>query len=110
MQPNFETLVFCTSHIAGRGEWVGRYERWLNHHAALPFERAIFCMIDDLSPYRPDQVKVQTSRPPAAPRAADATLDGSLRQKAGTFGRGPVSGVVAQFPVFRPRGPESSLQ
>ena len=60
MTRDFETLVFCTSYVAGQGDWVARFERWLNHHAALPFERAIFCMIDDASPYRPDQVKVQT--------------------------------------------------
>lgn len=59
MTRDFETLVFCTSYIAGQGEWVARYERWLNHHAVLPFDRALFCMIDDASPYLPDQGKVQ---------------------------------------------------
>jgi hypothetical protein len=60
MTRDFETLVFCTSYIAGQGEWVARYESWLDHRAALPFDRTLFCMIDDASPYLPDQGKVQT--------------------------------------------------
>ncbi len=60
MTHEFETLVFCTSYMANRGEWLGRYRRWLDHHAPLPFDRPLFCMIDDASPYLPDQEKVQT--------------------------------------------------
>lgn len=67
---DFDTLVFCTSYVASQDEWVVRYERWLNHHAALPFERALFCMIDDASPFRPgrDRVRIiEAGQPLPAP-------------------------------------------
>lgn len=71
MAGDFDTLVFCTSHIADREAWTSRYLRWLEHHAALPFERALLCMIDDASPYRPDpqvmQVADAAAPLPAAP-------------------------------------------
>jgi len=59
MTRDFDTLVFCTSYIAGRGDWIARYERWLDHHAGLPFERPLFCMIDDASPYLPDDGRME---------------------------------------------------
>ena len=59
MTRDFDTLVFCTSYIAGRADWVARYERWLDHHAVLPFERPLFCMIDDGSPYLPDNDRME---------------------------------------------------
>jgi hypothetical protein len=36
--PPFETLVFCTSHVAGPAEWAARYRRWLDHHRAQPWD------------------------------------------------------------------------
>lgn len=59
MAGDFETLVFCTSYIADQEAWADRYERWLKHHAGLPFERALLCMIDDASPFRPDPQRLQ---------------------------------------------------
>ncbi len=59
MTGEFETLVFCTSYVADRESWTARYERWLKHHAALPFRRPLFCMIDDASPWRPDPQVLQ---------------------------------------------------
>jgi hypothetical protein len=59
MTRDFETLVFCTSYVRDRHAWNARYERWLNHHAALPFATALFCLIDDGSPFAPDRDKVR---------------------------------------------------
>jgi hypothetical protein len=69
----FDTLVFCTSHIADRQAWTSRYQRWLEHHAALPFGRALLCMIDDASPYRPDAQVLQVADAGAPLPAAPAS-------------------------------------
>jgi hypothetical protein len=50
--PPFETLVFCTSHVAGPAEWAARYRRWLDHHCACP-GATLFCLVDDASPWQP---------------------------------------------------------
>jgi hypothetical protein len=57
---NVEILVFCTSYVPSHDVWTRRYERWLDHHAAIPLGKAVFCLIDDSSPYCPDKKKVQT--------------------------------------------------
>jgi hypothetical protein len=48
-----KTLLFCTSHIASEDEWRQRYQRWISHHAALPFACDATFLIDDASPYVP---------------------------------------------------------
>lgn len=59
MAHDFDTLVFCTSYIADEDGWNGRYRRWLAHHAALPWDRALLCMVDDGSPWLPDPSLIQ---------------------------------------------------
>lgn len=49
----FETLLFCTSHVAGEPQWQQRYRRWLQHHAAIDWGDARIAMIDDASPWVP---------------------------------------------------------
>lgn len=66
------TLVFCTSYVAGAADWAGRYRRWLQHHRAIPWQRALLALIDDASPYWPPATEVTSVRVgqpwPAAPK------------------------------------------
>jgi hypothetical protein len=57
--PPFATLVFCTSHVAGPAEWAARYRRWLDHHRAQPWGDALWCLMDDASPWQPPADEVQ---------------------------------------------------
>ena len=59
MSETFDTLVFCTSYIADQRAWDERYDRWLKHHLAIDFGNALFCVIDDASPFRPDAARIQ---------------------------------------------------
>ena len=54
MGNDFRTLVFCTSYMAGEADWMSRYQRWLGHHRALPWDAPLFCLIDDGSPWHPE--------------------------------------------------------
>jgi hypothetical protein len=54
----FQTLIFCTSHMADAEAWHGRYRRWLQHHAAIPWTDALLCLIDDGSPVLPPPQEV----------------------------------------------------
>jgi hypothetical protein len=49
------TLLFCTSYFRDAVEWRERYLRWINHHKAFPWLYRAMVMIDDGSPYEPDQ-------------------------------------------------------
>ena len=60
MSSGFRTLVFCTSYIPGQAQWDERYARWLSHHAGLPWEAPLMCMVDDGSPFVPDAALIQT--------------------------------------------------
>lgn len=46
-------FVFCTSYVENREAWERRYLRWLDHHAKV-FPGLPLVMIDDGSPYTPD--------------------------------------------------------
>jgi hypothetical protein len=70
-KPPFETLVFCTSYVAGPVEWAARYRRWLEHHQSQPWGAALWCLMDDASPWQPPADEVQlvsvSAALPAAP-------------------------------------------
>jgi hypothetical protein len=53
-----KTLFFCTSHLLGAPSWRERQRRWLDHHRALPIERDATFILDDASPYVPDDADV----------------------------------------------------
>ena len=83
MSERFDTLVFCTSYIADRRAWDERYERWLRHHLAIDFGKALICMIDDASPFRPEAERIQLvdvgqPRPPRPERPLMLRFDNRL--------------------------------
>ena len=68
------TLLFCTSYCPDAAAWRARERRWLDHHLALPLRRDATFVIDDASPYVPDDPDVATMsslpvRLPDGPRA-----------------------------------------
>lgn len=49
-----KTLLFCTSYVEHDGEWRVRAGRWLDYHLRVPLARDAVFVIDDASPYVPD--------------------------------------------------------
>ena len=49
-----DTLVFCTSFFRDQATWESRYVRWLDHHLSLPWNIGAVAVIDDGSPFQPD--------------------------------------------------------
>ncbi|MCC6378645.1 MAG: hypothetical protein IT519_07500 [Burkholderiales bacterium] len=54
-----DTLLFCTSYCRSEGEWRGRPRRWLDHHLPLPIDRRAVFVLDDASPWVPDDADVR---------------------------------------------------
>jgi GR25 family glycosyltransferase involved in LPS biosynthesis len=52
------TLIFCTSYFEDQKVWEGRYRRWLNYYADI-FQNDLLFMIDDGSPYLPQDCDVR---------------------------------------------------
>lgn len=52
------TLLFCTSYCAHPDAWRARQRRWLDFHLPLPLERDAVFILDDASPYVPDDPDV----------------------------------------------------
>jgi GR25 family glycosyltransferase involved in LPS biosynthesis len=52
------TLIFCTSYFEDKKIWEGRYRRWLNYYTKI-FQNALLFMIDDGSPYLPQDSDVR---------------------------------------------------
>lgn len=54
------TLLFCTSYIRTRKEWINRYKRWINYYDDGKIENTRRILIDDGSPYLPetDEIRV----------------------------------------------------
>jgi len=48
------TLLFCTSYINEESWWLGRYKPWVDHYQELPLRRDATFMLDDFSPYVPE--------------------------------------------------------
>ena len=48
------TLLFCTSYMDEESWWLGRYKPWVDHYQALPLRRDATFMLDDFSPYVPE--------------------------------------------------------
>lgn len=55
-------IVFCTSFIKDKSAWDLRYQKWVAHVTQLEWHRyglsPIFVLIDDASPYVPEEVTV----------------------------------------------------
>jgi len=68
------TLLFCTSFCSDEAAWRARQRRWLEHHLALPLDRDAVFVIDDASPFVPDDpdVRVLAALPPALPEGPRA--------------------------------------
>src|SRR5215475_7664858 len=54
------TLVFCTSYFEKRMAWKKRYRRWLDYNAKI-FPGAALFMIDDGSPYLPQDADIRVT-------------------------------------------------
>lgn len=54
-----KTLLFCTSYVENVDQWRVRARRWLDYHVQLPLERDAIFIIDDASPYVPDDADVR---------------------------------------------------
>ncbi|CAG1009413.1 hypothetical protein BURK1_03657 [Burkholderiales bacterium] len=63
------TLLFCTSYSYDAHAWRARQRRWLDYHLALPLKRDAVFLIDDASPFVPDDpdVRVLDALPPQLP-------------------------------------------
>lgn len=57
--PRRRTLLFCTSYCVDAASWRSRPRRWLDYHLALPLEHDAVFVIDDASPYVPDDPDVR---------------------------------------------------
>ena len=52
------TLLFCTAYIAEESWWLGRYKPWVDYYQPLPLRRDATFMLDDLSPYIPEDQRL----------------------------------------------------
>ena len=68
--------MFCTSYCPDEMHWRARQRRWLDHHLALPIERRAVFVLDDASPYVPDDpdVAVLDALPDRLPEGSRAFL------------------------------------
>jgi len=48
------TLLFCTSYMDEESWWLGRYKPWVDYYQTLPLRRDATFILDDFSPYVPD--------------------------------------------------------
>lgn len=53
------TLLFCTSYCEDAASWNARQRRWLDYHLRLPIAHDAVFVIDDASPYVPDDPDVR---------------------------------------------------
>jgi len=63
------TLLFCTSYVRDAQRWTARHRRWLDFHGAVPLTRTATFVIDDASPFVPDEhdIAVLDALPPVLP-------------------------------------------
>lgn len=76
MAADRKTLLFCTSYCKDEVVWRARPRRWLDHHLPLPIRRDAVFVLDDASPYVPDDpdVRVIGELPPALPAGPAAFM------------------------------------
>jgi hypothetical protein len=85
MSESLPTLLFCTSYMDSRDTWLRRYTRWMDYYADAPLARRASFLIDDASPFVPDDPRLSVVE------ELPATLSAS------TF-------HLHRFPVHRGRG------
>jgi hypothetical protein len=47
------TLLFCTSYLEAESAWIHRYRPWIDYYQTFPLRRDATFMLDDASPYVP---------------------------------------------------------
>ena len=67
------TLLFCTSYLRDAERWQSRHRPWLTFHRAVPLSRAATFIVDDASPFVPNDpgIAVLDTLPPALPAGCD---------------------------------------
>mgnify|MGYP001082188249 CR=1 FL=1 len=62
-----KTLVFATSYMHDAQAWASRYQRWYRYYKQSPLRHLPLVLIDDGSPFLPDEemVNVQPAHSPA---------------------------------------------
>jgi hypothetical protein len=85
MDEPLPTLLFCTSYVDAPYTWTRRYGRWVDYYEKLPLTRTATFLIDDASPYLPEDPRLAVSDD------LPASLDGSpfhVHRFANRLGRG----------------------
>lgn len=63
MNLNPDALLFATSYIADRKAWIARYRPWVNFYRLSPLGKLPLVLIDDGSPYLPEDPDVIVCNP-----------------------------------------------
>jgi hypothetical protein len=55
------TLLFCTCYMGAESAWVHRYRPWIDYYQTFPLLRTATFMLDDSSPYVPEDDRLVIS-------------------------------------------------
>ena len=58
MNEPLPALLFCTSYMDSQDAWKRRYARWVDYYEKIPLARSATFLIDDASPYLPEDPRL----------------------------------------------------